>query len=127
VALPVRLWFVADYADVFEVRGARRARRGELAEPELSARAIELGYRGLDGVGRATRFEFEPEPELVEARSAHWLAELEPGARAQISVRITCLVAPGPDAPGSGPLCRARQGRPPGAISPSRSRRRATR
>jgi glycogen debranching enzyme len=95
IALPVRLWFTCDYADVFEVRGARRPRRGEPTPPELSPRAVELGYRGLDGVARATRFEFDPEPAIAEPRSAHWLVELEPGARAQISVRITCSLRSG--------------------------------
>ena len=36
IRLPVRFWFAADYADLFEVRGARRARRGRLIAPAIS-------------------------------------------------------------------------------------------
>jgi glycogen debranching enzyme len=92
IPLPVQIWFAADYADVFEVRGAVRARRGKGSPPELSPSAVELGYRGLDGETRATRFEFTPEPVGVEAGSARWLVALEPGARAEISLRITCTI-----------------------------------
>src|SRR2546426_6170145 len=48
--VPLRIWCAADYADVFEVRGARRMRRGRLIAPATSDGSIELGYQGLDGV-----------------------------------------------------------------------------
>src|SRR5262249_48682581 len=42
--------FDADFVDVFEVRGMRRARRGLLLPPEHTAGSVRLAYRGLDGV-----------------------------------------------------------------------------
>ena len=55
--LPLRLElvFAADFRDVFELRGLRRARRGSLEPPRVEDDVLVLAYRGLDGVGRATR------------------------------------------------------------------------
>jgi glycogen debranching enzyme len=88
IRLPVRLWFVADYADVFEVRGARRPLRGRLRAPVISKSEVELGYLGLDEVLRATRLSFDPAPARADDACADWVAALEPGARMEISVRI---------------------------------------
>src|SRR5690606_37146022 len=33
IVLPMEVWFEADYADVFEVRGSTRERRGKLLDP----------------------------------------------------------------------------------------------
>jgi len=38
----------ADYADIFEVRGAPRERRGIRLAPALAGNEMRLGYRGLD-------------------------------------------------------------------------------
>src|SRR5882724_3926774 len=40
IRLPVRIWFLADYADVFEVRGAQRARRGRRIAPAIGDGAV---------------------------------------------------------------------------------------
>src|SRR5215472_8388790 len=44
----------ADFADIFEVRGTRRARRGERLEPVVDGKTVRIGYRGLDGETRWT-------------------------------------------------------------------------
>jgi glycogen debranching enzyme len=46
------LSFGADFADIFEVRGRRRSRRGQVSAALLSDASAELRYLGLDG-GRA--------------------------------------------------------------------------
>src|SRR5262249_20180133 len=55
--LPVRLElvFAADFRDVFELRGLRRARRGSLEPPCIEGDALVLAYHGLDLVRRSTR------------------------------------------------------------------------
>ena len=41
--------FAADFADLFEVRGFHRARRGDLYEPKVDDGGVFLSYKGLDG------------------------------------------------------------------------------
>ena len=94
IRLPLRLWFTADYADVFEVRGSRRPRRGRMLATAIAKDAIDLGYVGLDGVTRTTRLELDPAPARAGARSADWVAALESGERMQIAARIGCALSP---------------------------------
>src|SRR5262249_55673139 len=39
----------ADFADVFELRGARRPRRGRILPPHIEGDRLVLAYDGLDG------------------------------------------------------------------------------
>src|SRR5215216_7915071 len=56
------LLFDNDFADLFEVRGERRPRRG-IASSRLDGPAdVALDYRGLDGASRTTGLHFEPRP-----------------------------------------------------------------
>ena len=56
VEMSFGLEFGADFADIFEVRGEKRAHRGLLHEPQLESRTgkVVLEYEGLDGVVRRT-------------------------------------------------------------------------
>src|SRR3990172_6328839 len=51
------LLFGADFRDLFELRGLRRAERGTHEEPRTEDGRLVLGYCGLDGVRRATTCE----------------------------------------------------------------------
>jgi glycogen debranching enzyme len=95
IRLPVRISYATDYADVFEVRGAHRERRGRPIAPAVAKDAVEFGYTGLDGVTRTTRLEFDPPFARADAGSADFLAALAPGAQLQIRVRISCWVLEG--------------------------------
>lgn len=44
-----------DFADIFEVRGMKRARRGEAAPPRIEEDALIFDYKGLDGLLRRTK------------------------------------------------------------------------
>lgn len=48
IAVPVTLRFAADFADVFEVRGTRRAARGEHLPVDVRGHEQLLRYRGLE-------------------------------------------------------------------------------
>ena len=65
VTLTVRLAFGTDFADIFEVRGLKRATRGRLARPKADRRSAVFAYAGEDGVFRETRIAFELEPAEV--------------------------------------------------------------
>ena len=90
----VQLNFGADFADLFEVRGLRRDRRGERLPPALAGEGATLSYRGLDGVVRATQLTFAPAPQALTAGSAAFDLELEPGGRATIFFDIACTPKP---------------------------------
>ena len=60
--LSLELRFEADFADLFEVRGMLRPRRGERRPAAISDDAVTLSYGGLDGEVRATSLRFDPAP-----------------------------------------------------------------
>ncbi len=47
--------FEADFADIFEVRGEKRKRRGEKLPQEIGRSSVTLAYEGLDQIRRTTR------------------------------------------------------------------------
>ena len=47
--------FEADFADIFEVRGEKRKRRGEKLPEEVGRSSVTLAYDGLDHMRRTTR------------------------------------------------------------------------
>jgi glycogen debranching enzyme len=97
---PVQLlmvWeFGADFADVFEVRGFRRARRGVELSPDCQRDTVELPYRGVDGVIRTTRLTFDPPPARLGEESAEYLLELPASGRLDITVTVTARTEPSP-------------------------------
>ena len=90
VELAIR--FDADYADVFEVRGERRPRRGTLLEPSHDQNSVALAYRGLDNRERHTRIECKPAPTTVTATELCFRVELAAGAEHTILLTIGCSV-----------------------------------
>lgn len=62
VEVSLSIKFAADFADIFEVRGLHRNRRGERLEEKLSRDEVIIPYQGLDGVLRRTRICCSPRP-----------------------------------------------------------------
>ena len=89
VDISISVHFGADFADIFEVRGVPRERRGTIRAPEVMADGVTLGYDGLDGVRRRTRIRFEPPPAAVEAGSARFDLMLGSGAATTLEVAIS--------------------------------------
>ena len=84
------LAFASDFADLFEVRGMRRARRGT-ATAEISGEAgVTLNYQGLDGNRRRTMLLFEPAPERLSTSAATYAFELQPNESQSIYVTVKC-------------------------------------
>ena len=110
IRLPLELVLGADFADVFEVRGSRRALRGELLPARVDGQEVELGYRGLDGVERRTRVQLPSAPIRASGGSVRLLAALKPGERLQLPLRIECELREG--------ATRRRQGFARGAGAP---------
>ena len=58
VAAALQFRIDADFADIFEVRGHRRARRGERLPSEIGDAHVLFRYVGLDGLERASCIAF---------------------------------------------------------------------
>ncbi len=67
VTLELIIELESDFADIFEVRGFQRHRRGNLLNPCLEPSAVTLLYQGLDGIQRGTRIESSILPAVVSA------------------------------------------------------------
>ena len=90
--VPITLRFDADFADIFEVRGTRRPRRGERL-PAKTGAELTLTYRGLDGVERRTHIVSRPHGSRHGDGSYAFLLHLEPHQAEQIEVSISCEAA----------------------------------
>ena len=91
-AIPLDLAFAADFADLFEVRGDRRPRRGTLDVAVLDARTVRFAYRGLDAVERTTTLYFDPAPDELTDQHARWSMDLDGVARFDLMVKIVCAI-----------------------------------
>ncbi len=93
VALDLSLRFDSDFADLFEVRGIRRAQRGVVSSRVMAADQVLLSYQGLDGVPRCTRLIFDPAPDKIAATAASYRIHLAPGEARSIFVLVSCNVS----------------------------------
>jgi glycogen debranching enzyme len=97
--LTVELIFSADFHDVFEVRGMRRAARGRILGEERDDGMVRILYLGRDAVPRTTRLAFRPTPDLIAVSRAMYRVRLEPGGTARIDLAATAFSGDGPEPP----------------------------
>ncbi len=86
----LELRFGADYADIFEVRGVHRERRGNDLATHHHERELLLGYRGLDDVSRRTRIGFSLPPQIIDETRAHFSLTLPAGGERDLFVTVAC-------------------------------------
>ncbi len=79
--------FASDFADLFEVRGERRAARGESTAELDSDHGVRLEYLGLDKIERVTRLAFEPAPKTLTTGRAVYELTLKPRETRRIFLR----------------------------------------
>ena len=84
------LLFDTDFADLFEVRGEQRPRRG-IGSARLSGPSgILFEYRGLDSKPRNTALHFEPPPTRLAVNAATWHFDLAPQQVSSLFVAASC-------------------------------------
>jgi len=92
------LSFGNDFADLFEVRGTRRHRRGK-SEVKVDASKAVMDYTGLDAVTRRTSLSFDPTPNHLDRGVCTYALELLPGERTSMFLTIDCKAAGTPSRP----------------------------
>jgi glycogen debranching enzyme len=88
--LRLQMTFAADFVDLFEVRGMRRARRGNRYPPLVSDAEVLFPYEGLDGLARRTRLGFHPLPDLLDEAHVAWDLEIAAGAECHVYFSVHC-------------------------------------
>ena len=78
IGLHLIVLFDSDFADLFEVRGLRRSRRGAATRHAMGTTTAVLSYAGFDKQPRQTLMSFDPAPKEITATSASYLLELPP-------------------------------------------------
>lgn len=97
IEISFALRLAADFADIFEVRGVKRARRGTLLPPEVEDGGLILAYRGLDGVLRRTCLRFFPDPETLTNSEVSWTIRIVRRGEVTVSLTVSCEdESPGP-------------------------------
>src|SRR5947199_4226599 len=84
------LLFDNDFADLFEVRGERRPRRGIGSSRLLGPTDVLFDYRGLDDAERTTGLHFDPCPTKLSVNAATWQLELDPHESKSLFVAVSC-------------------------------------
>ncbi|VVM07830.1 hypothetical protein MAMC_01847 [Methylacidimicrobium cyclopophantes] len=88
--IELSIHFRVDFADIFEVRGSRRQRRGQRDPARVGTEEVLLRYVGLDGRGRTTRLRFDPQPLSLSPDSAVFSIELPSRGAGMVFVEIAC-------------------------------------
>ena len=116
--LRLALEFDADFADLFEIRGHQRKRRGEIRQAVRGPSEIAFVYDSLDGLQRTTRICFSIKPTRLEANRAEF--ELPLGARQRRAIGFTVHCERGAEQPREKRFFSAlRQARRTGAVARS--------
>lgn len=89
VELNLSLEYDNDFADLFEVRGLRRERRGHI-EKQVVTDTVLMTYRGIDGKIRETAISFEPRPTSLRPSVANYKLRLMPRVAQTILVLVSC-------------------------------------
>jgi glycogen debranching enzyme len=90
VKMTLSIRFEADFADIFEVRGKKRERKGRMLPNVLRKDLLVLRYEGLDEVTREARIQFSPQPLEITASQATFGIELDPKGEIAVAVMVAC-------------------------------------
>ena len=91
---PQKCWlsinFAADFADLFEIRGIQRPRRGDTSCAVIGDNKATFRYLGLDKIERRSEICFDPTPRQLSKSQALYRLELNPGERFALVMSVHC-------------------------------------
>ena len=90
--IEVVMSFGADFADVFEVRGAKRPKRGSPHRARIEGASVVLGYSGLCGRTYETVVSFSLTPSELVADHAMFELNLPPNQSTTLEVRVAPVI-----------------------------------
>jgi glycogen debranching enzyme len=90
INLYLEFQFAADYADIFEVRGTKRSKRGQDLPIQHTAQELVFGYRGLDNEIRRTRILFSQPSAKQDGGYVYFIISLSPEEEKQLYFTIVC-------------------------------------
>src|ERR1700683_5306452 len=93
IELPLSVLFENDFADLFEVRGSHRERRGTATAQLRGNDQVVLSYYGLDNKLRRTTLTLDPPPERLTTGSALYNVRLDPGETKRVFLAVSCDAA----------------------------------
>jgi glycogen debranching enzyme len=88
--IPVSIHFDADYADIFEIRGNSRDKRGRRLETQIYDNTVVLAYEGLDRVVRETLLETNIRADRSSETGMHFYFGLRPKEHVTLELEIGC-------------------------------------
>ncbi len=94
IHIELLLTFASDFADVFDIRGAKRPRRGRSRAPVVAGGVVELSYEGLDEIVYVTRLTFAPAAHVLTADTATFQLTIQPSAAKRVEISVRPMNAP---------------------------------
>jgi glycogen debranching enzyme len=88
VTVKVEVSCDADFADIFEVRGSVREKKGEALETRYSKDQMTYSYRGLDDIVRSSTVRFTPAPDKLENKSATFRVHMPPHKKFEMEIEM---------------------------------------
>jgi glycogen debranching enzyme len=89
--VPLSISFKADFLDMFEVRGAKRGKRGTLRPPVIENGEVVLRYVGLDEVERTARIQFTPAPDVLSPTRADYALHIQSETAISVYLSVTAV------------------------------------
>lgn len=93
-AVSLSFTYECDFADLFEVRGHRRPRRGTVSTAMPSRETFVATYVGLDSAVRIATLRWDPPPDQLDERTAVFHLKLAPRERRSLFVTLACQTEP---------------------------------
>ncbi|EJZ18507.1 amylo-alpha-1,6-glucosidase (plasmid) [Rhizobium sp. Pop5] len=86
----IEISFGADFADLFEVRGTVRAKKGCQLPAVVEQDRVLLSYIGLDDRKRSTQLSFDPRPDELGSGHVTYDLDLAPHETRSLFIQICC-------------------------------------
>ena len=90
VDVPFSVYFGSDFADLFEVRGVKRRKKGKRLKPLVQKRKVVFPYRGADGIFRKTVIRFSWKPDSILDSRADFHVRLQPKEETSFLITVAC-------------------------------------